>query len=263
MKIKTANFILFLMIFTFQLYPSVQACDDTLVMLLTAKNPNSEFSRTIRKFTTNLSTLGVALKNPLNKDQDFSNELQAVMQAWIDFTTRYMTNPPPEARNDRNWVKKMQQTSRRIGKLRRLIGNKKFMTAHNLVLDISSEIGKFFEAVGISDEKKLFIETSTNATILENMVLQNKNQKAFLALASLTINLKDFKPLVPETASSTTTELKNKLAILENQLKNSENIKHLDPEVVKITALFEQLRSLILMQEWFPETTDQDEEGTN
>jgi vacuolar-type H+-ATPase catalytic subunit A/Vma1 len=205
-----------------------------------------------------LSTLGVALKNPLNKEKDFSQELQSTMQAWIEFTTRYMTNPPPEARNDRNWVKKMQQTSKRIGKLRKLIGNKELMPAHNLVLDISSKIGKFFEAVGISDEKKLFIETSTNATILENMVLQSKNQKAVNAIASLSANLKDFASLIPRTASSTIDQLGKNLENLEQKIKQNNNIKHLDPEVVQITATFEQLRSLILMQEWFPETTDQD-----
>ena len=50
------------------------ACDDTLVMLLTAQNPASEFSKTIRSFTNTLTVLGSALKE--QKKASYDSEMK-------------------------------------------------------------------------------------------------------------------------------------------------------------------------------------------
>jgi uncharacterized membrane protein len=228
-------------------------CDDTLVMLLTAKNPTSEFSKVIRSFTTNLTELGLALK--YGNKTDYKDELENVMNSWLDFTTRYMTNPPEEARNDINWIDKMHQTSRAIGSIRKLVKKGEYLKAHNNVLELSGRIGMFFEAVGISDEKQLFIETSRNVTVLEQMALSNEKEKALISVASLSLNLKQFSPLIPEEAQKSASLLGEKLEKLETELTRHKDIALLDPKILEIKAIFEELRSHILMKEWFPETS--------
>jgi hypothetical protein len=228
------------------------ACDDTLVMLLTAKNPNSEFSKTIRAFTSSLNELGLALKH--QEKSDFSPEVQKTMQAWMEFTTRYMTNPPEEAKNDNHWLEKMHDTSKRIGEIRKKVSGGEFTDAHNLVLDLSSRIGTFFEAVGISDEKQLFVDASTNLTILENMILMEYTNQARASVASLTTNLADFEKMLPAAGKNTADNLKTRLEDLKSKILPGNELKKLDPEVLEIKAMFEELRSHILMKEWFPET---------
>jgi vacuolar-type H+-ATPase catalytic subunit A/Vma1 len=234
-----------------------KACDDTLVMLLTAKNPTSEFSQTIRKFTTSLTDLGLSLKFKPTDEQP--EKLEKVMAAWLDFTTRYMTNPPPEAKNDMHWTQKMQDASKTIGKIRKLIIAEKIMEAHNLVLELSGRIGTFFEAVGISDEKQLFLATSHNITLLEQKILVNSKAAALDCIASLSLNLADFKKLIPETASGTAIKISEELQFLENKLQTISNSQKLDPYVTEIKSMLEELRSHILMNEWFPETPEQEQ----
>lgn len=234
-------------------------CDDTLVMLLTAKNPNSEFSQAIRKVATSLTHLGAMLKAEMKTDYDL--EMQAVMQAWLDFTTRYMTNPPEEAKTDRNWAEKTRRTSEAIGNIRRLVQDKKFQQAHDLVLELSSHIGEFFEAVGVSPEKKLFIETSANLAILEQKILSGNREPALASVASLAANLQNFHAILPEVASSTAMKLEEKLVKIKSSIADSQNLPEIDPEAVEIKYMFEELRSHVLMMEWFPETVSP-EKGT-
>lgn len=234
------------------------ACDDTLVMLLTSKNPTSEFSKTIRNFTSSLTELGIALKARSKKD--FTPKLERAMNSWMDFTTRYMTNPPEEAKNDLKWTSKTAETSKTIGKIRKLVVSGQISEAHNLVLELSGKIGIFFEAVGISDEKQLFLTTSGNLTVLEQMVLKQDSEKAALAIASLTNCLSEFKQLVPEEASGTVIQVGVRLKSLDEKIKLASGTKDLDTEVLELKSTFNELRSHILMKEWFPETMQSGQE---
>lgn len=226
------------------------ACDDTLVMLLTAQNPSSEFSKVIRAFTNSLTVLGTALKTPVKAN--FDGEMAAVMDAWLEFSKKYMTNPPEEARNDLNWARKTSDTARIIGDIRRLISEYKYHEAHNLVLDLSSRIGTFFEAFGVSDEKQLFIKTSTNLTSLERLLLQADFDGATACLAELRNNHDEFLPMLPETASAGSQIAAGLIAGIARDLAAHSDIALIDKKVQELKASFEELRSHILMREWFP-----------
>lgn len=226
------------------------ACDDTLVMLLTAQNPTSEFSKVIRSFTNTLTVLGTTLKN--TKKDSYDEELNKVMDAWLEFSKRYMTNPPEEARNDLLWAKKTSDTARVIGEIRRLTSEKKYQEAHNLVLELSSRIGSFFEAFGVSNEKQLFIKTSTNLTNLERLLLQNDYPGATAVIADLRANLKDFKPMLPEVATGSDNNVAKLIREIETGITSGLKPEELDPKTQELKASFEELRSHILMKEWFP-----------
>ncbi|HNS08424.1 MAG TPA: hypothetical protein PKN29_01930, partial [Candidatus Ozemobacteraceae bacterium] len=170
------------------------ACDDTLVMLLTAQNPASEFSKTIRSFTNTLTVLGSALKE--QKKASYDSEMKQVMDSWLEFSKRYMTSPPEEARNDRQWAEKTSNTAKFIGDIRRLVAENKFSDAHNKTLELSGRIGTFFEAFGVSDEKQIFIKTSGNLTNLERLVLKSDFAGAASLTVELNANLKEFVPLL-------------------------------------------------------------------
>lgn len=250
--------LLVLTIYIFLTPPLLHACDETLVMLLTAKNSNSEFSKSIRKVATYLSNLGAALKAGIKKD--FTSDLQFVMDSWMEFTTRYMTNPPEEARNDKHWADKTRKTSETIGEIRKLILAGERMQAHDRVLELSNSIGKFFEAVGTTPEKKLFLQSSTNLNFLQQKVLAADKALAMVYLASVTADLAEYKKIIPEVAASSAADLETKLHQLNVKMASEAHLEFLDPEVSEIRTRFDELRSHILMKEWFPETVESQKE---
>lgn len=237
--------------------PSI-ACDETLVMLLTAQNPASEFSKTIRSFTTALSVLGTALKN--GQKDNYDAEIAQVMNAWLEFSKRYMTSPPEEARNDRNWAKKTSETARFIGQIRKSLSDKNFTAAHDQVLDLSSKIGAFFEAFGVSDEKQLFIKTSTNLTNLERYLLNHEFSAAKALSAELKNNLDEFAPMVPDLYAGNVASTALLIANLENLIEKKRPTGETDAGIQELKAAFEALRSFILMHEWFPTLNKKAEE---
>lgn len=227
----------------------VYSCDDTLVMLLTAKNPTSEFSKTIRSFMNSMTVLGTALK--YTPKEDYSTEVNGALDAWLEFSKKYMTNPPEEAKNDKQWREKMSLTARKIGEIRKLVNNKQYLEAHNNVLELSNTIGTFFEAVGITDEKQIFIATSADLNDLQRMIDSKSAQEAQKQLEKLKSDLDAF---VKYTTEDDAAAAKSTAALIESisqSLAKNDSKDQLDQSVSRLRISFEELRSRILMQEWF------------
>lgn len=237
----------------------VFACDDTLVMLLTAQNPASEFSKTIRSFTSTLTVLGSALKE--QKKASYDSEMKQVMDSWLEFSKRYMTSPPEEARNDRQWAEKTSDTAKFIGDIRRLVAENKFSEAHNKTLELSGRIGTFFEAFGVSDEKQIFIKTSGNLTSLERLVLAADFSGAASLTVELTANLKEFTPLLNGSFTAEISATEKLIADITKGLERRTAPAQLDINIQELKNSFEALRSHILMREWFPALNKQKQEN--
>lgn len=225
-------------------------CDDTLVMLLTAQNPGSEFSRVIRSFNSDLTVLGLALK--AMEKVSYDQEMAKVMDSWLEFTKKYMTNPPEEARNDLRWADKTSATARSIGEIRRLINEKKFTEAHDRVLELNGKMGAFFEAFGVSDEKQLFISASTNLTNLERALLGDDKAASVHLVQELTRNLESFTPLLGDKTDNRKDDAHKLLLELAADIELNSSLKALDAKQQQLRTIFEELRSQILMREWFP-----------
>lgn len=245
-----------LLLITFLISP-LQACDDTLVMLLTAKNPTSEFSKTIRNFMNSLTVLGSALK--YTPKADYDTETKAVLEAWLEFSKRYMTNPPEEAKNDRQWREKMSNTAQKIGLIRKLVNNQQYIDAHNNILELSNTIGTFFDAVGISEEKKIFLTTSADINDLQRLIETKSYNDAKQKLAKLTEDLTVFKSYITAediAAASATAFIIDSISI---ELSNNDSTQSLSDKVANLRTSFEGLRSRILMNEWFSSDDNQNE----
>ena len=245
--------ILFLAIFT--IVNPLFACDDTLVMLLTAKNPTSEFSKSIRTFMNSLTVLGTALK--YTPKDSYETEVQGMLSAWMEFSKKYMTNPPEEAKNDRQWVEKMNNTAKKIGEIRKQINNKEFLNAHNNVLELSNTIGTFFEAVGITDEKQVFLTTSADLNDLQRLVDNKLYEESKAKLAKIQNDLNDFRKYTSEDDLSSASDTAMLIESISQALIKNESSEVIDTTVSKLRTSFEELRSRILMKEWFSEEEDQ------
>lgn len=247
---KTVKLSAIILIYVFLSAIPVFSCDDTLIMLLTSKDPTSEFSKTIRSFNTDLTLLGSSMKAA--EKINYDAELNKVMDSWLEFSKRYMTNPPKEAKNDLKWIEKMSATSKKIGAIRKLIVANKFYEAHNKVLELSSSIGKFFEGFGISDEKQLFVVTSSNLINLERALLENNKNAAASMTIEIYKNLEQFIPMLNNPKKGLNKEILTLLDSFSNEIKQDKNLKRLDPQIQEIKIKFEEMRSEILLKEWFP-----------
>ncbi len=244
----------------FNLPTGAWACDDALVMLLTAQNPKSEFSVAIRAFTGALTVLGTSLKYEANPP--FDEELKEVMTSWLNLSQRYMTNPPSEAKNDRKWVSKMSNAAKFIGQVRRFVAQKEYMAAHDKILELSAYLGVFFEAFGVSEEKQMFIRASSLLMDLQRFVLAKNFEEALVLRLEVENVIKEFDEILPKAESAkkdyeATVEQQNKVF---NMIIAKENYLKIDEEISQLQVYAEQLRSLILMQEWFPGALDQEKE---
>ncbi len=235
------------------------SCDDTLVMLLTAKNPTSEFSKSIRSFMNNLTVLGTALK--YSQKDDYSTELTGVLDSWLDFSKKYMTNPPEEAKNDRQWIEKMSKTAKKIGEIRKLINIKKYSDAHNDVLELSNTIGSFFESVGVTDEKQVFITASADINDLQRLISKKEYIEAKNQIHNKIIrDLNDFEKYLKEeedkSIASNTSKIINSISF---EIENNKAPEEIDKKISMLRTSFEELRSRILMEEWFSDDEVQKE----
>lgn len=238
---------------------SLNACDDTLVMLLTSQNPASEFSKAIRSFTNALTNLGSAIKTPAK--ENFDIEMNQVMDAWLEFSTRYMTNPPEEARNDRQWQQKTSDTARFIGDIRKLVKGRQFTEAHEKILDLSGRIGMFFESFGVSDEKQLFIKASANLTSLERLILISDYASALKIIPDIKNNLDEFKKMLSESFHADFVSTERLIAAIETGINKKAGSAALDSSFQELKTAFEALRSHILMREWFPALNQKKQEN--
>lgn len=243
---------LFLLVIVF---PTVSySCDETLLLLLTSGDPSSEFSRSIRSFNSSLARLGEAL----NAEQisQIPQLLAKAMEAWLAFSLRYALSPPPEAANDPDWIEKMQDTGKAVGSIRKKVSDGNISAAHSEVLALSGSMGIFFEATGLSEHQRIFLLVSRALTTTKLGILEKDIPTAAEAVNSVGQLLAQLEADLPESGRDAWSDLQATLARLDSILSNG---KELDPEA---GILFHSLqnrvidvRSHILMNEWFPDLT--------
>lgn len=232
--------------------PAVRACDDTLIALMTANDPNSAFSQGIREFNRCLNLLGTSLK--YNELDAVPGNMLKVMEAWLAFSNKFNVNPPEAAREDITWAAKMNEAAERIGRIRKLIEDKKYTEAHDAVLSLSGRLGIFFEAVGMSPIKRRFLTGSELLIRLEQDRLGEKLEGMKSTCASLTAWLKEFRPSLASDAVPPFDRTMDAISRIEAALGEdpaSATMK-LAGLVKFVEANLLDLRARVLMREWFP-----------
>ncbi len=229
----------------------LRACDDTLMTLLTSSDPKSEFSRGIRQFNRDLTSLGTALKE--HRNTEVEGLLGKVMESWMQLSNRFAVSPPDEARGDPNWVAKMQDTAARIGSIRKAIQAGETFQAHNEVLALSNHLGSFFDSVKMSESYRLFLRMSDLFFQLEQLSPAGDPQALRPVVASLTGFLRDLEPrLATETLAPFRASLAA-LDALDTALASGTPSQAVRAGMIQNAKdNYLSLRSRILMMEWFP-----------
>jgi|GEM_PF-773440 len=232
------------------------ACDDTLLALLTFEDPQSVFSVGIRNFNRDLSALGTALK--AKQIDQYDPLMQKVMDSWLEFSNKFAVNPPDIARNDKDWASKIRDTGERIGIIRKLIASKEFTQAHDNVLTLSGKLTSFFSAIGMSVLKKSFLQASELFINMEQELSTQETIKIQTSLASFSIILESLSTKLNDSSKRVWERIKTSTADFKILL--SKNPPEFSKSALKILTTiksdFTELRSHILMNEWFPSIPD-------
>ncbi|MFZ2960073.1 MAG: hypothetical protein WA705_24595 [Candidatus Ozemobacteraceae bacterium] len=223
------------------------ACDDSLLALLTADDPESTFSKGIRQFHGSLSSLGAAL-NAGRPSGEVEPLMTALMESWLAFSGKYMVNPPEKARNDPDWRTKMEDAADRIGIIRKAIAEKRISNAHDAVLDLSTRIGAFFDGFGLSPLKRSFLDLSRGFEDYNRKRLAMDRPGMIDAVASLSVLVATFTPLITSDSREIFQRLVLSVAALASAETNALAVAHLD----NAQKDFQDLRNRLLLREWFP-----------
>ncbi len=230
----------------------VEACDDTLISLMTSNDPNSAFSQGIKEFNRSLNLLGTSLKY---KEFDaVPGYLVKVMEAWLAFSNKFNVNPPEVAREDITWSAKMNEAAERIGRIRKLVEEKSYTEAHDAVLALSGRLGIFFEAVGMSPIKRRFLTGSELLIRLEHDRIGNRFRGMKSTCASFTAWLTEFRPTLASDALAPYNRIIDVVGRLDALLDEdpASFSRKLEAHVKVIEACVMDLRARVLMREWFP-----------
>jgi hypothetical protein len=162
-------------------------------VLLTSRNPGSEFSLAIREFSRHLASLGEALS--ARQLAGLPSLLEHTMTAWMEFSNRFGLNPPPEARGDQEWPNKIRQAGEALGQIRMAMQAGEIQTAHDRVLALSGTLGSFFTHTELSPTRRAFLQAAEAFTNLERSRLARDLPAIGLGLASVSHVLNDLDGL--------------------------------------------------------------------
>lgn len=230
---------------------SLSGCDESLLRILTADDPNGPFTQAITGFHKRLAELGIELKN--QKSENHEKSLEGLMTAWLEFSNRYMVNPPEQARGDPQWQKKMEKAASRIGEIRLAIKEKRIQNAHDTVLALSTDVTAFFDCFGLSPLKRVFLGASSAFEECERYRISGNIPSVEMALASLTNVLATLTPRLTSETKLLHDRVFLDVQELQKTVGDSSSLATASflARLENTRADFQKLRDRQLMFEWF------------
>lgn len=177
------------------------ACDDTMLRLLTASDPDSHFSVSLRAFASRLSDLGSALESARVVAPPFFSRLDEVLAAWVELDSRYSINPPLPAQGDPDWGAKMKAIAIGLGQVRREMHAQQPAAAHATVLAVFGQLARLFDAVQVSAETRAFLGISQALNEFARCRTLDDRPGMAAALDQVAGRLRDLPVTVPATAA--------------------------------------------------------------
>jgi hypothetical protein len=232
--------------------PAVTACDDALLLLLTASDPESDFTKAIRALNQEIGNLGETLN--LRRQENYASYLEKLMESWMQFSNRFSVNPPEMAKNDAKWPDKMKDIGMSIGGIRKAIHETHIQQAHDETLALSVKILNLFEAVNMSSIKRAFLYGSRLLEQLGQSRAKRDPETFGVYLGQFNELLATFTPQISSLTASTHHKMVLTLKVLKGSTTTPESFDN--PQIpfflTELEHGFKHLRTLTLAREWFP-----------
>lgn len=126
------------------------SCDDTVLALISGRDPSDEFSAALLDMVRNLQKAASAINA---FDVRTAEHLMAsIMAAWLNFTNRYRAAPPAPWANDPLWDSRIIQVSDLLGRLRTHFISGRPGVSHDMIEGIATQMTLIStRAAGVSE----------------------------------------------------------------------------------------------------------------
>lgn len=232
------------------------ACDDSIISLVTSETPDNVFVTKLTNLNEKISLIGNALSG--GKSADYQRFMESLFDAWIDFSVKYLYNPPEQANDDGQWQEKLKQIGLRIGQIRKLIKEEKIKEAHDQVFALNTELIRLFDLVKMPPLKRAFLN---GAELLEglNEFGTRKNILAIRAcLGSFSEILATFTHYLGTDSQPIYTRMANSTQTLQALTKNASetDILVVLPAIRSLKHDYDALQDVFFPRGKKPETTN-------
>lgn len=126
------------------------SCDDTVLALISGRDPSDEFSATLLDMVRNLQKAASAI-NAFDV-QTAEHLMASIMSSWLNFTNRYRAAPPGPWANDPLWETRIIQISDLLGRLRNHFVSGRPGVSHDMIEGIATQMTLIStRAAGVSE----------------------------------------------------------------------------------------------------------------
>ncbi|HNW33736.1 MAG TPA: hypothetical protein PKM25_02310, partial [Candidatus Ozemobacteraceae bacterium] len=130
-RFRQRNRLLVLFALCFFLFPCqrpVAACDDSLIRIFQATNPDERFTDQIGQIITRVKTLGELINR--GDYQNSREQLYNLMQRWLEFDNGYLLQPPFPVDDMSVWRQQSSRIAERIGAIQAKFKINRFDRVH-------------------------------------------------------------------------------------------------------------------------------------
>lgn len=125
-------------------------CDDTVLALISGRDPSDEFSAALLDMVRNLQKAASAI-NAFDV-QTAEHLMASILSAWLNFTNRYRAAPPGPWANDPLWDTRIIQISDLLGRLRNHFISGRPGASHDMIEGIATQMTLIStRAAGVSE----------------------------------------------------------------------------------------------------------------
>ncbi|EKD84166.1 MAG: hypothetical protein ACD_39C00212G0002 [uncultured bacterium] len=134
----------------------VAACDVSLFAIIAGNSQNDVFSETV----ANLVSHAKALARNSQSKEEMPSHMQRFMVKWIEFNTRFTTNPPEWAKKDVDWKDKFNGLTELIGSIRtNLVSVEPNQPkAHSDIQKFSRQLTRLFDSLPMNSRSRLLLD---------------------------------------------------------------------------------------------------------
>ncbi len=176
------------------------ACDDTLLTLISGKNPSDEFSAALLSMVRDLKQMASAI-NAYDVEAA-SQRMDSAMSGWLDFSNRYRSNPPPGWENDPQWDIRIMQTTDLLGRLRSHFASGRPKASHDMIEGIATQMTLLSTRAAGTPQYEPFLEAEWELLSLNPSLPENADVQAMQSrISSFTATIRALQPSIPREAA--------------------------------------------------------------
>jgi len=191
------------------------ACDDTVLRIISGKNPSDEFSAALLSMVRDLQQMASAIN--AYDVETASQRMDSAMSGWLDFSSRYRVSPPPGWENNPQWDVRLMQTADLLGRLRNHFTSGRPKASHDMIEGIATQMTLLSTRAAGIRQYEPFLEAEWELLGLNPSLPENaRDQEMQTRISSFSATIRALHPSIPPEAGTVYSQVEKAIAGLRN-----------------------------------------------